>query len=465
MVQETPDSEGGLRQRRGIFRLLSRSARSFWIDVAKMLAPWLMISAAVIFVVLHFLRPGPASTLTIASGPVGTKFYLVAQQYQKIMARNGIRLKIAATEGSLDNLSRLLDRRSGVDIALVQSGTPHSEDADDLISLGSVFYIPLTIFYRNATPLERLSELRGHRIAVGPPGSGTRSLAEALLKANEIDAGGPTQLLDLDGEAARKALLAQQVDAIFLTGDSASTQTILEMLHQPGIRLFDFSQADAYVRRFRYLNKLEMPPGAFDLGENLPPEQVNLLAPTVELLAHSDLHPALSDLLLETATQVHGGASLLQAAGQFPNPMTHDFPISADAARFYKSGKSFAYRYLPFWMASLLDRIVVVFLPVFLVVIPIFRYLPALYNWRIKRRIHRHYGQLMALERQSLGTPTPEQRSLMLDRLTRIEKSVIGLKIPGSHADELYILREHMHFVREKLSRHGPQTDAVADNA
>ncbi len=465
MVQETPESEGTPKQGGGIFRVLARSGRSFWIDAAKMLAPWLIASAALIFVALHFLRPGPASTLTIASGPAGTKFNLVAQQYQKIMARNGIRLKIAVTEGSLDNLSRLLNRRSGVDIALVQSGTPHPADTDDLISLGSVFYIPLTIFYRNATPIERLSQLRGHRIAIGPAGSGTRSLAEALLKDNEIEAGGLTQFLDLDGEAARKALLAQQVDAIFLTGDSASTQTILEMLHQPGIRLFDFPQADAYVRRFRYLDKLEMPPGAFDLGENLPSEQLNLLAPTVELLAHSDLHPALSDLLLETAMQVHGGATLLQAAGQFPNPATHDFPISGDAARFYKSGKSFAYRYLPFWLASLLDRIVVVFLPVFLVVIPIFRYLPALYNWRIKRRIHHHYGQLMALERQSVGTPSPEQRALILERLMRIEKSVIALKIPGSHADELYILREHMQFVRENLSRHEPQPHAVADKA
>src|ERR1700722_19858560 len=320
MVQETPEPEGTPKQRGGVFRLLSRSGRSFWIDAAKMLVPWLIASAALIFVALHFLRPGPASSLPIPRAPAGTKFNLVAKQYQKIMARNGIRLKIVVTEGSLDNLKRLLDRRSGVDIALVQSGTPHTGDTDDLISLGSVFYIPLTIFYRNATPLERLSQLRGHRIAIGPPGSGTRSLAEALLKDNEIEAGGPTQFLELDGEPARKALLAQQVDAIFLTGDSASTQTILEMLHQPGIRLFDFPQADAYVRRFRYLNKLEMPPGAFDLGENLPSEQLNLLAPTVELLAHSDLHPALSDLLLETAMQVHGGATLLQAAGQFQNP-------------------------------------------------------------------------------------------------------------------------------------------------
>jgi TRAP-type uncharacterized transport system substrate-binding protein len=385
----------------------------------------------------------------------------VAQGYQKILARDGITLKILTTEGSLDNLHRLLAAHTRVDIALVQSGISDAGDTGDLISLGSVFYVPLTIFYRSPMALERLSQLRGQRIAIGPPGSGTRPLALALLKANEIEAQGQTQLLDLEGEAARKALLGHQVDATFLTGDSAAPETIREMLHTPGIRLFDFSQADAYVRRFHYLSKLELPPGAFDLGENLPPTAINMLAPTVELLAHSSLHPALSDLLIEAATELHGGATLLQNAGQFPTPLVHDFPISADAARYYKSGKSFAYRYLPFWVASLLDRTVVVLLPVLFVVIPALRYLPAVYNWSIKSRIDRRYRQLMALERHSVGDLSPEQRAIFIDRLAQIEKSVIALKMPGSHAEPLYVLREHIQFVRENLARSARKVDEV----
>jgi hypothetical protein len=274
-----------------------------------------------------------------------------------------------------------------------------------------------------------------------------------LLKANEIEPQGQTQLLDLEGEAARAALVAQQVDAIFLTGDSAAPDTIREMLHTPGIRLFEFPQADAYARRFHYLSKLELPAGAFDLGENLPPTAINMLASTAELLAHSDLHPALSDLLIEAATEVHGSAALLQNAGQFPAPLVQDVPISADAARYYKSGKSFAYRYLPFWIASLLDRMVVVLLPTLLVVIPVLRYLPALYNWRIKGRIDRRYRQLMALERHSLGVLSSEQRAALMERLAQIEQSVIALKMPGSHAEPLYVLREHIQFVRENLAR------------
>ncbi len=409
--------------------------------------------ALVGFAAFHFVRSAPPRKLTIASGPPGSKFYVTAQRYQKLLAHSGITLKILETEGSLDNLDRMLAAHSGVDVALVQAGVAGNRDTGDLVSLGGMFYVPLMIFYRSPTPLERLSQLKGRRIAIGPEGSGTRSLALTLLGANEIEPHGQTQLLDLEGEPARRALLSEQVDAIFLAGDTAAPETIREMLHTPGIRLFDFVQADAYTRRFHYLSKLQLPPGAFDLGENLPPEPLTLLAPTAEILAHSGLHPALSDLLIEAATEVHGGATLLQNAGQFPTPLEHDLPISADAARYYKSGKSFTYRYLPFWIASLLDRAVVALLPIFLLVIPALRYVPAVYNWRVKSRINRRYRQLMALERQSLETLTSEQRSALIERLAQIEKSVIALKIPGSHAEQFYILREHLEFVRENLLR------------
>jgi TRAP transporter TAXI family solute receptor len=456
MRRTVPEPQGESRFRTLLRRLLPRGATVFWLDLLQSAGPLLILSAIAIFAALHYVRPAPPDKLTMASGPPGSKFSTVGEQYQKILARNGITLRLVASEGSSDNLKRLTDPHSGVDIALVQSGTPATGDTSDLRSLGTMFYETLTIFYRAAKPIERLSELRGRRIAVGPAGSGARALALALLKANGIDEQGDTQLLDLEGEAARGALLRRQVDAIFLTGDSAAPATIREMLHAPGILMFDFPQADAYVRRFHYLNKLEMPAGAFDLGENLPATPINMLAPTVELLAHSGLHPALSDLLLEAATQVHGAASLLQNAGQFPNPSVNDYPISADAARYFKSGKSFAYRYLPFWLASLLDRALVVFLPVLLLVIPALRYIPTLYNWRINRRISRRYGQLMALERQSLGDLSAEKRALLLEQLAHIERSVIALRMPGSHADQLYVLRQHLQFVRDNLARSIP---------
>jgi TRAP-type uncharacterized transport system substrate-binding protein len=432
-----------------------------WRAVAETLGPLVIVSALALFAALHYVRPAPPDTLTISSGRAGSTFSAMADKYQKILARSAIKLKIVPSEGSLDNLKRLVDPTSGVDIALVQSGVTVAGDTSDVVSLGSMFYVPVTIFYRSEKPLMRLSQLRDQRIAIGAEGSGTRFLALALLKANEIEEQGQTRLLNLEGEAARQALLVKQADAIFLTGDSAAPATIREMLHAPGIRLFNFSQADAYVRRFRYLSRLDVPAGAFDLGENLPATSIALLAPRVELLAHSSLHPALSDLLIEAATEVHGRATLLQNANQFPTPEAHEFPISSDATRFYKSGKSFAYRYLPFWLASLLDRALVVLVPIIVVVIPGLRLLPQLYRLRVDRRIHRRYGELMALERETLGSLSPDQRVTLIDRLAEFEKSVIARKMPGSHADQMYVLREHINFVRERLKRSGEPSDDV----
>jgi len=434
-------------------RTQRRTSRLQWRELLQTLGPILLVSLAAIWLMMHFVRPAPPHSLTIAGGPPGSTFETVAERYRKILARSGVELKVMATEGSVDNLNRLIEPH-GADIALVQSGLTPPGDGAELVSLGSVFYEPLDIFYRGSKAMQRLSELKGQRIAIGPEGSGVRSLALALLKANGIEPGGSTELLPLAGEAARAALLKHEVEAIFLTGDSASTATLVEMLHADGVRLFDFARADAYVRRFPYLSKLTVPMGTFDLGQDLPPVDTYLVAPTVELVAHSSLHPALCDLLIEAAFEVHARASVLQSAGQFPNATTHAFRIDPEAARYYKTGdRSFTYRFLPFWLASLVDRALVVLVPIVVVLIPGLRFLPQLYNWRVESRIHKRYGELMALERETLGSLSEARRAALIERLDQIERSVIARGMPGSHAEQLYALRERIQFVRENLAR------------
>jgi len=219
--------------------------------------------------------------------------------------------------------------------------------------------------------------------------------------------------------------------------------------------MMDFKQADAYSRRFRYLSKLELPMGSIDFAKNMPEQTMALIAPTVELVARPDLHPALSDLLVEAARETHGRATLLQRAGEFPAPLEHEYPISGDAARYYKSGKGFWYRYLPFWLASLVDRTMVVLVPIVVVLIPAIKLVPALYRWRIRTRIYKRYGELMALEREMLNETTPEQRTELGKRLDEIEKRVNGSKMPLPFADQFYVLREHINFVRRRLAASG----------
>jgi TRAP-type uncharacterized transport system substrate-binding protein len=437
-------------------------SRISWRDAALTYGIFLLVIVVVLAITLHFIRPAPPRTIVMSSGAEGSMFELYADRYAKILARQGVTLTILPSQGSLENLKRLSDPGFKVDVGFVQGGIASQGDVNNLVSLGSVFYVPVLIFYRAPQPIKFLSELEGKRIAIGREGSGARVLAETLLKANGIEAGGKSKLLDLEGKSAQEALVKSAADAAFVMGDSATAATMRELLHTSGIRLFDFVQSDAYVARFRYLSEIELPPGSLDLGKNTPPRTLALLAPTVELVARPNLHPALSDMLIQAAQEVHGRATLLQKAGQFPAPLEHEYRISDDAQRYYKSGKSFAYRTLPFWLASLVDRIVIVLLPLAVVLIPGLKVVPWLYTWRINARIYRRYGELMALERVAFGETTREERADLLKRLDEIERRIVTGKIPASAAEQLYVLRQHVHFVRNRILQDSRGTPAAA---
>ena len=428
-------------------------------DLLVSLAPLLLVTLAVIWIAYFFVRPAPPDTITITSGPQGSNFLLTAQKYQKILARSGVKLNVVTSEGSLDNLQKLADPRFRVDVGLVQGGVSSGINLDRLVSLGSMFHVPLLLFYRAEQPVRLISELSGKRLAIGPEGSGTHALALVLLKANGIEPGGATTLLNLGGGEASQALLDGQVDAALLMGDSATPPVMRKLLWTPGVRLLDFPQAAAYARRFPYLVKLDLPMGAFDFGKNVPPRDIDLIGPTVELVARTGLHPALSDLLLEAAREVHGKATLMQRAGEFPAPLEHDFTISSDARRYYSSGKkSFLYQNLPFWLASLVDRTLVVFVPIVVLLIPGLKLVPALYNWRIRSRIYRWYGSLIAIERTILTHTSPEERAELLKRLDDIEQEVNKMKMPLAFAENLYVLRDHIKFVSDRYRQ------SAADN-
>jgi len=435
-----------------VAQLRARLVAISWRDLAVTLGPILLLSMGGIWVAIRFVRPAPPSSITITSGPDGSVFRNTAEKYRSILARNGITLQILPSKGSLENLQRLNDPSFHVDIGFVQGGMATGIKVERLVSLGSLFYEPLAIFYRSADPVDRLSQFSGKRLAIGAEGSGTRALALTLLKANGIESGGRTALLDLSGEDAARALIAHKIDAAFLTGDSATPPLMRKLLQTPGIRVFNFVQAEAYTRRFRYLTRLELPMGTLDLGKNSPERTLYLIAPTVELVARENLHPAISDLLIEAARQVHGGATLLQHPGEFPTPLEHEFRISNDAARYYKSGKRFLYRSLPFWLASLADRTFVVLVPIVVLLLPGLRLMPSLYHWRVRARIYRWYGALIRLERDALMNSTPERPEQMLKRLDEIEKGVNNMKLPLAFADQFYVLREHIRFVRDRLT-------------
>jgi TRAP-type uncharacterized transport system substrate-binding protein len=445
----------GMDKKWGFIKLQTMFSEVFGLGRGAILSAALLTIAAIALAVFLFFYLAPPNTIILTSGPKGSSFEKTAERYAKILKRKGVTLKILPSEGSVENIKRLADPSSKVNIGFVQGGVYKDIKTDKLVSLGSVSYVPLFVFYRSGSNMERLSQLAGLRVAIGEVGSGSHTLSLVLLAANGIEPGGPTKLLETDSDEAAKAILSGKVEAVFLMGDSVSTDLIRQLLHTDGIRLFDFTQADAFTRRIAYLNKIILPKGSIDFGKGTPATDVFLLAPTVELIARENLHPALSDLLLETAVEVHSGPGLFRRKGEFPTPIEQEIRISNDASRFYKSGKSFFYRYLPFWLASIVNRIIAVMVPMIVLLLPGLRLIPAMYRWRFRSRIFRWYRALMVIEQDLLTELAPDKRKELLERLDNIEADVNKMKVPASFADQFYVLRGHITFVHTRLMSEG----------
>jgi len=436
-------------------RIKSWVTRASWRDLLAVGIPLLLLLAFAGWVVVKAMRFAPPTTIRLASGPDGSSYRNQAEKYKAILARDGVKVEVLPTKGALDNLQQLANPKVKVDVGFVQGGLAEGVEGDDkLVSLGSVFAQPLMVYCRTTEPVEILTQLRGKRIAIGPEGSGARVLALKILKANEME-GPPTVLVDSSGDDAAKALLAGTIDAAFLMGDSATPQVMRSLRAVPGIELASFRQADGYLRKFRFLSKLTLPEGAMDLAKDYPPRAMTLVGPTVELVARPNLHPALSDLLISAAREIHGGPGMFRNAGEFPAPLARDFPISREAERYYKSGEQFLSKRLPFWLASLVDRLLVVLLPLLVVLVPATRIIPAIYRWRVRSRIYRWYGALMAIEHDVQRSKSAEERQKILARIDEISHAVEEIKTPLAFADQLYVLRDHVASVRRRLQGAG----------
>jgi hypothetical protein len=422
----------------------------------------LFLALALATAVVVFTNFGAPNSITITSGPKGSAFERYAERYRKILAREGVTVRILPSEGSMDNFKRLSDPKAAVDAGFVLSGEASKPDTGNLVSLGSINYQPLMVFYRGE-PKERLAEFKGQRLDIGEQGSGTHSLALTLLKANGIENDPGTSFVNTAGGDEVRALLENRVDAIFVMGESTSGDMMRNLLRTPGVHLFNFAQADGYVRRIGYLNKLSLPRGSLDFGKDIPAEDTALIGPTVEIVARDSLHPALSDLLLEAAREVHGGASLFRKRGEFPAPQEHEFRISPDASRYYASGKSFLYRSFPFGIASIIARIVAFIVPLALILIPALKMAPAIYRWRMESRIHRWYRALLELERDAFKPSADlKSREQLLRHLDHIEDSVSKINVPAAFGDLFYGLRGHICFVRNILLTQRPAAQLEA---
>lgn len=431
-------------------------------ELAISAGPFVLLTLVLLWLAYLILDPTPPLKVVMATGSEQGAYAEFGKRYATELARYGVKVELRATAGAAENRRLLRDPNSGVDIAFMQSGAGDAIYAVDedksgrpLFSLGNLFREPVWLFYRTDAAqrtmsddtLDRLQQLVPLSLNIGAPGSGAANLLDKLLNANRID---PAQmkLQRLPPTPAVVALLGGEVDALAFVS-SPESALVRMLLQTPGVRLFEFPQADAYARRFEFLTSVTMPRGTVDLAQDVPPDDVRLVAATATMVTTDRFHPALTQLFVQAAQRIHGESSWFGPAGEFPNGAASEFPLAKEAARFYRDGPPLLQRYLPFWVANLIDRMWVVLASIIVILIPLSRIVPPLYAFRIRSRVFRWYRQLREIEEAAAEADVNPAE--WLPKLDQLEHRVEQVSVPLSYAEELYALRAHIDMVRKRL--------------
>ncbi len=440
-------------------------------DLFVSFGPFIALGVVLLGLAYWWLNPNPPKTVTLATGPAQSAYDELGKKYVSYLKANGITVKIVQTEGSSANLKLLRDGL--VDVGFVQGGTNEltETDQDNLATLGSLFMEPIWLFYREdaaakllgspaaakapkSTPattptLSAITQLPGWRLNVGTEGSGVPKLMARLLESNRVEPK-DIKLSTLDQTPAAIALLGGEIDALVFA--SAPESLMVQMLLQtPGIKLMDLQQSEAYSRRFNFLSPALLPRGVVDLALDNPKQDMRLVGPTASLITRNTTHPALLQLFTGAAHQIHGVPGWFAKSKQFPNAQRDELPMAQEAERYLKNGPPLLQRYLPFWMANLIERMWVALSVIIVVLLPLSRILPPLYTFRVRSRIFKWYALLRSIEDRD--SPDPQVRTQLVDEINALDGMVEKIKIPLSHADELYALRSNIHLVRKKLMR------------
>ena len=404
------------------------------------------------FGILWILIPPPPKTIEMATGFPSGLYYQFGERLKIELTEDRINLDVIETSGSVDNLKLLGDPNSEVDFAIVQGGVSDITQYPKLVSIAGMFYEPVWVWYREAAfkgdgGLRVLSQLKGKRVSIGNEGSGTLALSNVLLQISGIS-GTDLRTEKLKPDEAVEKLKSGELDVAFIV--VAAEAPLLKKFYKiPGIRLMSFEQADAYTRNLPYLSKVNIPRGLLSIEQDLPRQDIQVIASTATLVAREDISPALVTLLLGASYDILKSYSRLQKVGEFPSSVGLDFPLHVDAEIYLKDGPSFLHRHLPFWTAVWAGRFIKIVIPLLVIFIPLFTYLPAVNNFFLKLKLAQVYEELKVIEKNAFN---PKLKDQNYKDLEVIERKVANIKVSMIDAKELYDLKGHVTDVRNRLN-------------
>ena len=412
--------------------------------------PIILLIAGAFYFTAGFIQPSPKKEITIATGSKTGNYYKTALEYKKLLEQEKVKVNLITSAGSIENIKILKEKKA--DIAFVQNGTINNEDTQGITSLASIYYEPLWVFYKNdGYPIDYIIQLISRKISIGKEGSGTRDLSLSILKDNGISSENSV-VLDYDNNKAKEELIKGNIDAMFIVS-SHNSNIITELLENPNVNLLSFKRAKAYSRKYTFLETLNLYEGTLDLYKNLPDENKSLLSTTANLVINEGVPEELTRLFLKKVKEVHNKKDLFATAGEFPNTNNMLLEINEEAQRYFQNGDTWLEKIFPFWIASNIDRLKILIIPLLTLLLPLFKGFFPLYNWSMRSKIYRWYDEIRAIDNE-IESLTPEK---LKEELEKIEKLRIEIsketKVPLSFMGEYYNLQLHIDHVKYRLEK------------
>ena len=413
----------------------------------KISIPVLLLIIIMFAVTSEFIQPAPEKKLIIATGSKGGNYYKIANEYKKLLEANKIEVTILNTAGSVENIKLLKEKK--VDIAFVQNGILNSNEKD-IEFLANVYYEPLWIFYKNDNyTIDYLIQLISKKISIGEEGSGTKNLAMKLLKDNGISNENST-ILTLNTKESKQMLIDGKIDAMFMV-TSHDSKVVKELLENPQINVLSIKRAKAYGQKYGFLEALELHEGTLDLYKNIPDENINLLSTSANLLARKDVPDEIIRIFLKQVKQVHEKESLFANENQFPNLLNTELTINEEAKQYFTKGDTWLESIFPYWIASNIDRLKLLLIPLLTLMFPLLKGIFPLYQWSIRSKIFRWYKIINSIDKQ-ISTANIEELEKYTDELDSLNIEIQKeTTVPLSFMGEYYNLMVHIELIQNKI--------------
>ncbi|PLY04356.1 MAG: hypothetical protein C0625_16910 [Arcobacter sp.] len=412
--------------------------------------PIILLIGGAFYFTAGFIQPSPKKEITIATGSKTGNYYKTALEYKKLLEQDKVKVNLITSAGSMENIEILKNKKA--DIAFVQNGTIDNENTKGITSLASIYYEPLWVFYKNdGYSIDYIIQLISKKISIGKEGSGTKDLSLNILKDNGISEENST-ILNYDNNKAKEELIKGNIDAIFIVS-SHNSDIVKELLEDPKINILSFKRAKAYSRKYTFLETLNLYEGTLDLYKNLPDQNINLLSTTANLVIREDIPEELTRLFLKKVKEVHNKKDLFAKSGEFPNTNNMLVELNVEAQRYFKNGDTWLEKIFPFWIASNIDRLKILIIPLLTLLLPLFKGFFPLYNWSMRSKIYRWYDEIRAID-NDIESLKPEDAKEELEKIEKLRSEISKeTKVPLSFMGEYYNLQLHIDHVIYRLKK------------